>query len=88
MQVDFLCSADHRSGYPDKLCGVFTEYAERAGWHLRGYDASTWSTCPSLALDGAGVGFFVANIGRYTDGEKSWEYRVTYSTGKFPSHRS
>jgi len=77
-----LGGTDNQSSYPDKLRGVFNEgglYGERAGWHLPGYNTSTWSTRSSLALDGAGIGFFVTtfplNIGDHLDAMLSFTFK-------------
>ena len=54
--------------YPDKVRGVLNEgglFGEREGWHLPGFDISSWSSRPlSSALpDGAaGVGFFATTF--------------------------
>ncbi|KAL1748893.1 glycoside hydrolase family 35 protein [Schizophyllum fasciatum] len=54
--------------YPDKVRGVMNEgglYGERAGWHLPGFDTSSWSErelSEGLPDGTAGVGFFVATF--------------------------
>ncbi|KIJ53974.1 glycoside hydrolase family 35 protein [Sphaerobolus stellatus SS14] len=54
--------------YPDKVRGVLNEgglFGEREGWHLPGFDTSSWQTRPlSAGLPGseAGVGFFVTTF--------------------------
>lgn len=51
----------------DPVRGVFNEdglYGERVGWHLPGYDDSTWSSCGGsrLSFTGATVQFFRTTI--------------------------
>jgi Beta-galactosidase jelly roll domain len=63
--------------YPDKVRGVFNEgglFGERQGWHLPGYDTSSWvdrNLSSGLPNSSAGVGFFVTtfdlNIPSYND---------------------
>lgn len=63
--------------YPDKVRGVLNEgglFGERAGWHLPGFDTSSWakrSLSSGLPNGAAGVGFFVTtfnlNIPKGTD---------------------
>lgn len=54
--------------YPDKVRGVFNEgglFGERNGWHLPGFDTSSWSSrnlSAGLADAVAGVGFFVTTF--------------------------
>lgn len=54
--------------YPDKVRGIFNEgglFGERQGWHLPGFDTSSWqSRALSAGLPGgqAGVGFFVTTF--------------------------
>lgn len=54
--------------YPDKTRGIFNEgglFGERAGWHLPGFDTSSWSRRPlseGLPDNAAGVGFFVTTF--------------------------
>ena len=54
--------------YPDKVRGVLNEgglYGEREGWHLPGYDTSSWEErdlSDGLPSGGAGVGFFVTTF--------------------------
>ncbi|KAI9568565.1 glycoside hydrolase family 35 protein [Boletus coccyginus] len=56
------------SNYPDKVRGVLNEgglYGERLGWHLPGYDTSSWEArdlSEGLPNATAGVGFFVATF--------------------------
>lgn len=56
------------SSFPDRVRGVLNEgglFGERAGWHLPGFDTSSW---PARALAAglpnatAGVGFFVTTF--------------------------
>ncbi|KAK7044841.1 glycoside hydrolase family 35 protein [Favolaschia claudopus] len=56
------------TGFPDKVRGVMNEgglYGERKGWHLPGFDTSSWES-RDLALGSpgpaAGVGFFVTTF--------------------------
>ena len=66
-----LCS------YPDKTRGVLNEgglFGERQGWHLPGFDTSSWvsrSLSQGLPDGKAGVGFFVTtfnlNVPKETD---------------------
>jgi hypothetical protein len=57
-----LCS------FPDRLRGIFNEgglYGERRGWHLPGFDVSTWTQrdlAVGLPGDRAGAGFFATNF--------------------------
>ncbi|KZW02751.1 hypothetical protein EXIGLDRAFT_813087 [Exidia glandulosa HHB12029] len=50
------------TNFPDKVRGSLNEgglFAERAGWHLPGFDDSTWeSRTPVQGLTKPGVGFF------------------------------
>ncbi|KAK0186877.1 glycoside hydrolase family 35 protein [Armillaria mellea] len=54
--------------FPDKTRGVFNEgglYGERKGWHLPGFDTSTWESRDlnnGLPKSAAGVGFFVTTF--------------------------
>ncbi|CAL1698277.1 unnamed protein product [Somion occarium] len=54
--------------YPDKARGILNEgglFGEREGWHLPGFDTSTWtsrSLSDGLPSGGAGVGFFVTTF--------------------------
>ncbi|KZT12288.1 glycoside hydrolase family 35 protein [Laetiporus sulphureus 93-53] len=56
------------TNYPDKVRGVLNEgglYGEREGWHLPGYDTSSWEErdlSDGLPSGGAGVGFFVTTF--------------------------
>ncbi|KAF8443138.1 glycoside hydrolase family 35 protein [Boletus edulis BED1] len=56
------------SNYPDKVRGVLNEgglYGERLGWHLPGYDTSSWEArdlSEGLPNATAGVGFFVTTF--------------------------
>ena len=61
-----LTSAPHTLGsYPDKVRGILNEgglFGERKGWHLPGFDTSSWEICDissGLPNNTAGVGFFV-----------------------------
>jgi hypothetical protein len=60
--VNFLTS------YPDKTRGIFNEgglFGERKGWHLPGFDTTSWHTRDLSAglPDGhAGAGFFVTTF--------------------------
>lgn len=53
------------NSYPDKTRGVLNEgglYGERQGWHLPGFDTSSWDRrdiSSGLPGSAAGVGFFV-----------------------------
>ncbi|KAJ8075321.1 hypothetical protein PM082_019659 [Marasmius tenuissimus] len=50
------------TNFPDKVRGVLNEgglLGERKGWHLPGFDTSSWDTMSNLSLSSAGVGFFV-----------------------------
>ncbi|GBE78934.1 Probable beta-galactosidase [Sparassis crispa] len=54
--------------YPDKVRGVLNEggfYGEREGWHLPGFDTSSWTTrelTEGLPGGGPGIGFFVTTF--------------------------
>ncbi len=54
--------------FPDKTRGVFNEgglYGERKGWHLPGFDTSSWESrdlSHGLPKSAAGVGFFVTTF--------------------------
>ncbi|KAJ7483000.1 glycoside hydrolase family 35 protein [Mycena galericulata] len=56
------------TGFPDKTRGIFNEgglAAERRGWHLPGFDTSSWeerSLSDGLPDSRAGVGFFVTTF--------------------------
>ncbi|TFK52650.1 glycoside hydrolase family 35 protein [Heliocybe sulcata] len=56
------------TNYPDRLRGVFNEgglFGERQGWHLPGYDTSSWASrdlSQGLSNATAGVGFFVTTF--------------------------
>ncbi|KAF9018457.1 glycoside hydrolase family 35 protein [Hymenopellis radicata] len=56
------------TNFPDKTRSVFNEgglYGERAGWHLPGYDISSWPSrdlVEGLPDSAAGVGFFVTTF--------------------------
>lgn len=56
------------TNYPDKTRGIFNEgglFGERAGWHLPGFDTSSWSRrsfSEGLPENKAGVGFFVTTF--------------------------
>ncbi|KAG7091627.1 hypothetical protein E1B28_010647 [Marasmius oreades] len=50
------------TNFPDKARGVLNEgglFGERKGWHLPGFDTSSWATVSNLSLSSPGVGFFV-----------------------------
>jgi len=74
--------------YPDKVRGVLNEggfYGEREGWHLPGYDTSSWEARDiSEGLPGPGVGFFVTtfnlSIATGTDVLMSFQYDTSYQT--------
>lgn len=59
---------DKVSSFPDRVRGIFNEgglFGERAGWHLPGFDVSSWTTrelSDSLPGDNSGVGFFVTTF--------------------------
>jgi beta-galactosidase len=49
----------------DPVRGVFNEdglYGERVGWHLPGFDDSTWSKSSALSFTGATVKFFRTTV--------------------------
>lgn len=54
--------------FPDKVRGVLNEgglFGEREGWHLPGFDTSSWPTrniTDGLPNDAAGVGFFITTF--------------------------
>ena len=54
--------------FPDKTRGVLNEggtFGERQGWHLPGFDTSSWETrslSSGLPNSAAGVGFFVTTF--------------------------
>ncbi|KAK0504453.1 glycoside hydrolase family 35 protein [Armillaria luteobubalina] len=54
--------------YPDKVRGIFNEgglFGERAGWHLPGFDTSSWEyrdLSNGLPNTAAGTGFFVTTF--------------------------
>lgn len=54
------------SSFPDKVRGITNEggfYAEREGWHLPGFNTSSWETrSPSQGLTAPGVGFFSTTV--------------------------
>ncbi|ESK87049.1 glycoside hydrolase family 35 protein [Moniliophthora roreri MCA 2997] len=54
------------TNFPDKVRGLLNEgglFGERKGWHLPGFDSSTWESRDELSLDAeAGVGFFVTTF--------------------------
>ncbi|KAF5374918.1 hypothetical protein D9758_000010 [Tetrapyrgos nigripes] len=37
-------------------------FGERKGWHLPGFDTSSWDTVSDLSLNASGVGFFVTTF--------------------------
>uniref|UniRef100_A0A0W0G687 Putative glycoside hydrolase family 35 protein n=1 Tax=Moniliophthora roreri TaxID=221103 RepID=A0A0W0G687_MONRR len=57
------------TNFPDKVRGLLNEgglFGERKGWHLPGFDSSTWESRDELSLDAeAGVGFFVTTFELY-----------------------
>lgn len=54
--------------FPDRVRGIFNEgglYGERAGWHLPGFNTSTWVSrdfSDGLPEGRAGLGFFVTTF--------------------------
>lgn len=56
------------TNYPDKVRGILNEgglFGEREGWHLPGFDTSSWASRPlssGLPTGKAGVGFFVTTF--------------------------
>jgi hypothetical protein len=54
--------------FPDKTRGILNEgglFAERAGWHLPGFDVSSWehrAPVDGLPSNNAGIGFFVTTF--------------------------
>ncbi|KAI0070921.1 hypothetical protein K474DRAFT_1669569 [Panus rudis PR-1116 ss-1] len=54
--------------YPDKVRGILNEgglFGEREGWHLPGFDTSSWSSrslSDGLPSGNAGIGFFVTTF--------------------------
>ncbi|PIL34786.1 hypothetical protein GSI_02573 [Ganoderma sinense ZZ0214-1] len=54
------------TNFPDKVRGVMNEgglFGEREGWHLPGFDTSSWTARDlSEGLPGPGVGFFVTTF--------------------------
>ncbi|KAI6156505.1 glycoside hydrolase family 35 protein [Pisolithus thermaeus] len=56
------------TNFPDKVRGVLNEgglYGERQGWHLPGYNTSSWTArelAEGLPSSSAGVGFFVTTF--------------------------
>ncbi|KAK1223567.1 hypothetical protein PQX77_013554 [Marasmius sp. AFHP31] len=49
------------SEFPDRTRGIMNEggtFGERAGWHLPGFDDSTWASTDSLAVEEAGIRVF------------------------------
>ncbi|KAK1217819.1 hypothetical protein PQX77_019527 [Marasmius sp. AFHP31] len=53
------------TNFPDKTRGVLNEgglFGERKGWHLPGFDTSSWDTVSNISLSTAGVGFFVTTF--------------------------
>ncbi|KAL0580562.1 hypothetical protein V5O48_001474 [Marasmius crinis-equi] len=51
--------------FPDETRGVLNEgglFGERKGWHLPGFDTSSWDTVSDLSLNASGVGFFVTTF--------------------------
>ncbi|KAK4703696.1 hypothetical protein P7C70_g2525, partial [Phenoliferia sp. Uapishka_3] len=55
-----------RVDYPDRLRGITNEggfYAERQGWHIPGFDVSTWEKrSPMAGLPSAGVGYYTTKV--------------------------
>lgn len=72
------------TAYPDKVRGILNEgglYGEREGWHLPGYDTSSWTArelSEGLPSSGAGIGFFVTtfdlSIPQETDALMSFQF--------------
>ncbi|GJJ09054.1 hypothetical protein Clacol_003276 [Clathrus columnatus] len=62
------------TNYPDKTRGIFNEgglFGERAGWHLPGFDTSSWtsrSLSEGLPNNNAGIGFFVTTFDLHVPG--------------------
>jgi hypothetical protein len=76
-----LCS------FPDRLRGIFNEgglYGERRGWHLPGFDVSTWTQrdlAAGLPGDRAGAGFFATNFTlAIPEGESAGAYSALLSS--------
>ncbi|KAI0687065.1 glycoside hydrolase superfamily [Earliella scabrosa] len=75
------------TNYPDKVRGLYNEgglFGEREGWHLPGFDVSSWESrdlSDGLPDGGAGVGFFVTtfdlDIPKGTDTLVSFQYETT-----------
>lgn len=73
--------------FPDKVRGLYNEggfFGERQGWHLPGFDTSSWESrelSEGLPSGGAGVGFFVTTfdlkIPKGTDTLLSFQYETT-----------
>lgn len=73
--------------YPDKVRGLLNEgglYGERQGWHLPGFDASSWESrelSDGLPTDSAGVGFFITtfdlDLPKKTDILMSFQFETT-----------
>lgn len=68
IQTRLECFCDNLASFSDKVRGVLNEgglYGERLGWHLPGYDTSSWETrdlSEGLPNATAGVGFFVTTF--------------------------
>ena len=85
------CATDecltHTCSYPDKVRGVLNEgglFGEREGWHLPGFDTSSWPArelSEGLPSGGAGIGFFVTTFDlafpKNTDALVSFQFETT-----------
>ncbi|KAM5541245.1 hypothetical protein V8D89_005174 [Ganoderma adspersum] len=75
------------TNFPDKVRGVMNEgglFGEREGWHLPGFDTSSWVSrelSEGLPSGGAGVGFFVTTFDlafpKNTDVLVSFQFETT-----------
>ncbi|TBU55766.1 glycoside hydrolase superfamily [Dichomitus squalens] len=75
------------TNFPDKVRGVMNEgglFGEREGWHLPGFDTSSWTArdiSEGLPSGGAGVGFFVTTFDlafpKDTDAFVSFQFETT-----------
>ncbi|KAM5536286.1 hypothetical protein V8D89_010063 [Ganoderma adspersum] len=75
------------TNFPDKVRGVMNEgglFGEREGWHLPGFDTSSWVSrelSEGLPSGGAGVGFFVTTFNlafpKNTDVLVSFQFETT-----------
>lgn len=73
--------------FPDKVRGLFNEgglFGEREGWHLPGFDISSWTArelSQGLPSGGAGVAFFVTTFDldfpKETDVLLSFQFETT-----------